>query len=118
REALTGEGASVSARDFPDVWHTGGLALPLEYRFEPGADDDGVTVRIPLPVLGRVEDAFDWQIPGLRKELVVALLRTLPKASRRNFVPAPDVAAEALAAMTPGQGRLLDALTHPLLRLT
>ena len=71
--------------------------------FEPGRGDDGVTVSIPLAVLARVDPgAFERQIPGLRRDLVIALIRSLPKALRRNFVPVPDVADIALARIQRG----------------
>jgi ATP-dependent helicase HrpA len=109
---------AVRAEDYPDVWEQDGLSLPLRYRFEPGAPDDGVTVEIPLPVLGRVRAAgFAWQVPGLREELVTALIRALPKPLRREFVPVPDYARAALAAMSPPSGDLVDALELQLRRL-
>jgi len=89
----------------PDVWVQGDLRLPLAYRFEPGHPDDGVTVRIPLPVLNRVRaDGFDWQVPGLREELATELIRSLPKALRRSFVPAGTYAGAVLAAGVPAGG--------------
>jgi ATP-dependent helicase HrpA len=109
----------VSERDFPDLWKQGELTLDLTYQFEPGADADGVTVHIPLPVLNQVSpDGFDWQIPGLRLELVTALIRALPKNLRRNFVPAPDWAKALLARVKPRTVPLLDALEGELRRLT
>ncbi|OON31060.1 ATP-dependent helicase, partial [Micromonospora sp. Rc5] len=96
-----------------------GVTLPLTYTFDPGTPTDGVTVDIPLPLLNQVPaESFDWQVPGLREELVIALIRSLPKAVRRNFVPVPDYARAALAAITPGQEPLLDALTRQLRRMT
>ncbi|MEY9845313.1 ATP-dependent helicase HrpA [Streptacidiphilus sp. BW17] len=84
---------AVTERDYPSVWHQGDLELPLTYQFEPGTEQDGVTVHIPLTLLNQVRPVgFDWQIPGLREELVTALIRSLPKVLRRNFVPAPDYA--------------------------
>ncbi len=109
---------AVSAADFPDVWRQGGLELALRYRFEPGAPDDGVTVEVPLAVLGRIRpDGFAWQVPGLREELVTALIRGLPKALRREFVPVPDYARAALAPLSTPDGDLLDALERQLRRL-
>jgi len=82
---------------FPGEWVQGEQRMPLRYRFEPGADDDGVTVEIPLPLLARLENrGFDWLVPGLREELVAALLKTLPKAIRRNVVPVADWARRLL----------------------
>ncbi len=78
----------VSALDYPNYWHQDNLKLRLTYQFEPGTAADGVTVHIPLPILNQVKDeGFDWQIPGIRHELVVALIKSLPKPIRRNFVP-------------------------------
>jgi ATP-dependent helicase HrpA len=115
-DLLVNAGASLaSQRDFPDTWGP----FTLTYQFEPGTEADGVTAHIPLPMLGSAPDSeFTWQVPGLRKELVTALIRSLPKALRRNFVPAPDTAREALAEMTQGEGSLLDALERALRRLT
>ncbi|MCW3839623.1 ATP-dependent RNA helicase HrpA [Micromonospora yasonensis] len=120
RELLVNSGrGGVDETDYPDEWRADGVALPLTYTFDPGTPTDGVTVDIPLPLLNQVPaESFDWQVPGLREELVVALIRSLPKAVRRNFVPVPDFARAALAAITPGEEPLLDALTRQLRRMT
>jgi ATP-dependent helicase HrpA len=119
RDLLINEGrGGVNETDYPDSWHSDGMALPLTYRFEPGTDADGVTVDIPLPLLNQVPaESFDWQVPGLREELVIALLRSLPKPLRRHFVPVPDVARAVLATLDP-DGPLLETLTRELRRLT
>jgi ATP-dependent helicase HrpA len=100
--------AAVHEHDYPESWRQDDLTLPLEYRFEPGTEHDGVSVRIPLPVLNRVRaDAFGWLVPGLRADLVTALIRSLPKALRRQFVPAPDTARTVLTELPediPGDG--------------
>ncbi len=109
-----GEG---SGEDRPDAWRTGGVTLPLTYRFEPGAADDGVTVHVPIDVLARLGgDQFAWQVPALREELVTALIRSLPKDLRRNFVPAPDAARAVLGAIDPEREPLLPALQRELRR--
>jgi ATP-dependent helicase HrpA len=103
--------------DRPDAWQAGDLSLPLTYRFEPGAADDGVTVHVPVEVLARLGgDEFAWQVPALREELVTALIRSLPKDLRRNFVPAPDTARAVLAGLSPDAGSLLDSLQRELHR--
>ena len=85
---------------YPDAWVQGDLTLGLGYVFEPGAGDDGVSVHVPVEVLGRlVPEGFDWLVPGMRPELVVATIRALPKRVRRQLVPAPDVGAQVWAAM-------------------
>ncbi|MFE9201786.1 ATP-dependent RNA helicase HrpA [Micromonospora sp. NPDC007230] len=120
RDLLINSGrGGVDEADYPDEWRAAGVILPLTYTFDPGTPTDGVTVDIPLPLLNQVPaQTFDWQVPGLREELVVALIRSLPKAVRRNFVPVPDYARAALAAITPGEEPLLDALTRQLRRMT
>ncbi|WP_396930891.1 ATP-dependent RNA helicase HrpA [Mycolicibacterium sp.] len=105
------------AAERPDNWQAGDLSLPLTYRFEPGAADDGVTVHIPVEVLARLGgDEFGWQVPALREELVTALIKSLPKDLRRNFVPAPDTARAVLADVQVGQEPLLEALQRELHR--
>jgi len=105
--------------DQPDTWQADDVVLPLTYRFEPGAFDDGVTVHVPVEVLGRLGgDEFAWQIPALREELVTALIRSLPKDLRRNFVPAPDTARAVLPALQPEQEPLLEGLQRELRRRT
>lgn len=105
--------------DRPDTWQTGDIALPLTYRFEPGAADDGVTVHVPIDVLARLgSDEFGWQVPALREELITALIRSLPKELRRNFVPAPDTARAVLTGIDPAREPLLDALQRELRRRT
>jgi len=87
---------------YPTRLTLGDQTLSIGYRFEPGAADDGVTVTVPLPLLPRLDTAgFDWLVPGLRHELVTALLKTLPKSIRRNVVPAADWATKLLAAVPP-----------------
>ncbi|OQZ96081.1 ATP-dependent RNA helicase HrpA [Mycolicibacter algericus] len=116
-DLLRADGAVVAGR--PDSWQTGDASLPLSYRFEPDAADDGVTVHVPIDVLARLgSDAFTWQVPALREELVTALIRSLPKELRRNFVPAPDTARAVLPALDPDGGSLLAALQRELRRRT
>ncbi|GGM59767.1 ATP-dependent helicase [Longimycelium tulufanense] len=111
--------ADVAEQDYPDYWSSGDRQLRLSYQFEPGKRADGVTVRLPLAVLNQVDgDHFSWQVPGLREELVSALLRSLPKALRRNFVPVPEYTKAVLFRMGPDAGSLLDALERALRELT
>jgi ATP-dependent helicase HrpA len=103
----------------PDAWRADDLSLPLSYRFEPGAEDDGVTVHVPVEVLARLGgDEFSWQVPALREELITALIKSLPKDLRRNFVPAPDTARAVLASIAPDGEPILQALQRELHRLT
>ncbi|MCW2602324.1 MAG: hrpA [Pseudonocardiales bacterium] len=104
---------------FPDTWTHDGIALGLTYRFEPGSVHDGVTVDIPIAVLNQLQvDAVDAPAAGQREELVIAMLRALPKDLRRPLVPIPDTARAALARLAeapPREGEtFLDALADEL----
>ena len=111
------------AGSFPDEWRAGGLTLPLSYAFEPGSERDGVTVSVPLAVLGQVRaEDLAWQVPGLREEMLTSLVRSLPKPLRRSLVPAPDTARALLARLAadrrPADGEpLLGAVTDAVKRL-
>jgi ATP-dependent helicase HrpA len=111
--------ADTSDADRPDTWQSGDVTLPLTYRFEPGATDDGVTVHVPIDVLARLGgDEFAWQVPALREELITGLIRSLPKELRRNFVPAPDTARAVLAGIDADREPVLTALQRELRRRT
>jgi len=102
RDLLVNPEIGVSPQDYPDAMRHNDIQLPLQYRFEPGEAADGVTVQVPLPLLNRVSaDGLPWQVPGLRAELVTALIRSLPKPVRRNFVPVPDYVAAVLDRLAP-----------------
>ena len=116
---VSDEADAVSADDYPQTWEQNGITLPLTYQFEPGTAADGVTVHIPLDILNQVDDdGFDWQVGGLRQDLATALLKSLPKATRRNFVPAPEHALAALESADPLAGAIGDELGRALGRLT
>ena len=117
---LINKGANkVSELDFPNFWYQGNLKLKLSYQFDISAESDGVTVHIPLPLLNQIEpEGFDWQIPGLRHELVISLIKALPKATRRNFVPAPNYAEAFLARAEPFKKPLLQSLSDELRKMT
>lgn len=102
----------VTEADYPEEWQADeGLTFSISYHFEPGAAEDGLTIDVPVATLNRVEaDDFSWNVPGLRHELVTALIRSLPKNLRVSFVPAPDKAREFLATVPAGEEPLLDAL--------
>ncbi|MEU3303082.1 ATP-dependent RNA helicase HrpA [Streptomyces sp. NPDC006678] len=119
REMLINEKAgAVTKDDYPDSWRQGPLKFPVTYQFEPGADADGVTVHIPLQVLNQVRDeGFDWQIPGLREEVVTELIRSLPKPIRRHYVPAPNYAKAFLERAAPLQEPLPVTLARELQRM-
>ncbi|HSZ56213.1 MAG TPA: DUF3418 domain-containing protein [Tepidisphaeraceae bacterium] len=105
----------ITAELYPDTISVDGIELSLEYRFEPGDRADGVTVTVPLSALNQVyAELFNWLVPGFRFDMFVALIRSLPKASRVKFVPVPDVAGVAARELRPSDGPVLDALAHHL----
>ncbi|GAB3283824.1 ATP-dependent RNA helicase HrpA [Sinomonas notoginsengisoli] len=110
RALVLGEAAADTAdaadAAYPTVWRQAGFDLPLAYEFHPvapgGTPDptDGVTAEVPVLFLNQLDpEPFRWQIPGQRVDLVTALIKSLPKQIRKNFVPAPDVARQAVAAL-------------------
>jgi ATP-dependent helicase HrpA len=119
REMLINEKAgAVTKDDYPDSWRQGPLKFRVTYQFEPGADADGVTVHIPLQVLNQVTDeGFDWQIPGLREQVVTELIRSLPKPVRRHYVPAPNYAQAFLDRAVPLQEPLTVTMARELKRM-
>ncbi|MFG3251417.1 ATP-dependent RNA helicase HrpA [Streptomyces sp. NPDC048187] len=119
REMLINEKAgAVTKDDYPDSWRQGPLKFRVTYQFEPGADADGVTVHVPLQVLNQVTDeGFDWQIPGLREQVVTELIRSLPKPVRRNYVPAPNFAQAFLDRAVPLQEPLTVTMARELKRM-
>ncbi len=113
------EAAGITGKRFPEQFDYNGLPLPLEYHFEPGHPADGVTVQLPLAMLAQLKSApFEWLVPGLLKDKLIAMIKALPKAQRRNFVPAVNYAEAALEAMAPGKGSLPEAFSLQLQRIT
>ena len=103
---MSEDAESLDDSAYPKSWLHKGFELPLSYEFHPVAPgsapnpSDGVTAEVPVLFLNQLDDApFRWQIPGQRVELVTALIKSLPKQVRKNFVPAPDVARQATAAL-------------------
>ncbi len=108
----------ISADLYPDHLETGNFRIPLTYNFDPTRENDGVTAVIPITVLNQIpEDIFLWLIPGLRLELFTELIRSLPKALRRSFVPAPDHAKALYESLSPADGYFWDALTAKMTKM-
>ena len=108
-----------STRDqFPDEVTVGSMQIPIAYQFAPGADDDGATVRVPVDGIGQLDDAqTGWLVPGLMKERIIGLIRSLPKQIRRNVVPAPETADQVIATMKMGQGFFAEGVAKELTRI-
>ncbi|WP_210014455.1 ATP-dependent RNA helicase HrpA [Pseudomonas palmensis] len=118
-DVLAREASEVTATQYPDTLRIGDLSLALSYHFEPNHPRDGVTVRVPAPLLPSLPgERLEWLVPGLLEAKCIALVRNLPKALRKNFVPVPDFVKAALQRMTFADGSLPQALGRELLRMT
>ena len=116
---LAREAEEVTQAQFPDELVLGGVRYPLAYRFEPGATDDGVTITVPAAMLPQLpRDRLEWLVPGLLREKCIALLKSLPKAVRRQVVPIPDWVDAALETLVPDDVPLTEALGDFLRRRT
>lgn len=108
----------VSEFAYPDQIEANGVRFGLEYAFEPGKQQDGISVQVPLAALNLLDaDRFDWLVPGLIEEKIIALIKTLPKGLRKHLVPAPDYAKQAVEKLPYGKGHLLTQLTQVLSEL-
>jgi ATP-dependent helicase HrpA len=111
RDLMLHAAAEVTQEQFPDLLLIDGLRIGLEYHLEPGHPADGVTAVIPLAALPQIPaERFEWLVPGLLPEKLTALIKSLPKELRVNFVPAPEFAAAAAGELKPGDGGLRPAL--------
>jgi ATP-dependent helicase HrpA len=119
RDLLKRAADDVTPEAFPDFMLVHDSRLALEYHLDPGDQMDGVTVTIPLAALNQMpQEPFEWLVPGLLREKVLELIRTLPKTLRVNFVPAPEHADRAMEMLQFGQGSLFDALAAVLGKLS
>ncbi len=120
RQALFARQAEeVTEADYPDELALGGVRYPLSYHFAPGAEDDGVTLTVPAAMLPQLPAGrLEWLVPGLLREKCISLLKSLPKAMRRQVVPIPDWVDAALQTMTPDDTPLTEALGEFLRRKT
>ena len=114
-DLLPGVDVEQSKELFPDEVQIGSMEIPIEYRFSPGEKNDGATIRLPLEGIGQLDDAqTGWLVPGLMKSRVIELIRSLPKATRRMLVPAPETADRVVAEIEFGNGRFTEAVAREL----
>lgn len=109
----------ISADDFPDVWQSGKVKLDVNYVFDPSSKQDGVTIIIPITLLNQIDAwMFDWQVPGLRYDLVLALIKSLPKKLRRHLSPASQYATAFLERTESCSCPLIEALSTEFRQMT
>ena len=114
-DELVASHAGVRLADYPDTWQVGNIALPVTYRYDPSGPLDGVNVHVPLVLLHQLaSESFGWQIPGHRRTLVDALLRSLPKDVRRELVPMQDTIDAVCHVLGEPSGALAEALAAAL----
>ncbi len=120
KEDLTREqDGYVNEWDYPDHKKVGNLTIKLQYRFEPGHDEDGVTAVIPVHQLNQLtQSAFDWLVPGLLEEKCIALVKSLPKQIRKHFVPVPETVKQCLEIEPDFKGMVQEWLGNRLRKLT
>src|SRR5690606_21364418 len=120
RERLMRHSAGeVTEAQFPNELEWRGMVFPVTYHFEPGHQDDGVSLHVPVSVLHQVpEHRLEWLVQGMLRDKCINLVKSLPKPLRKHFVPVPDVVDKALAAMAPDNKPLTDALALQLKRQT
>ncbi|RKS87513.1 ATP-dependent helicase HrpA [Orbus hercynius] len=111
----------VTQDDYPDYWlYNNQIKLKITYQFDIGGARDGVTINIPLTILNQIdeESVFQWQVLGFRQELIIALIKSLPKSLRRHLVPAPNYAQAFLERCKPYSGDLFTALEREYRKMT
>ncbi|MBI1348087.1 ATP-dependent RNA helicase HrpA [bacterium] len=114
-DVLSPQAELASAELYPEALRVRQLQLPLVYQHDPGSDSDGVTIRVPQPALNQLEtERLGWLVPGLLEDKVLALLKSLPKALRRELVPLPDIAKQVTARLRFGEGALPQAISRAL----
>lgn len=109
----------VTEAQFPNELEWRGIVFPVTYHFEPGHQDDGISLMVPVSLLHQVpEHRLEWLVPGMLRDKCINLVKSLPKQLRKHFVPVPDVVDKALAAMAPDNKPLTEALAVQLKRQT
>jgi len=118
-DVMRRDAEEVTEQAFPDGLQVGTTRLPLAYRFDPGSNTDGVTLTVPLLLVNQVSpQQCEWLIPGLLEELLVALLRGLPKQLRRALVPIQETARRLAERLVPSERPLVQAVAEALKEIT
>jgi len=111
---------SITKENFPDSIKLGSLMLPLSYHFDPRTASDGVTLVIPVAMINQVSPVQgDWLVPGLLRDKLIALLKSLPKQYRRQLVPIPDSVDRLMQHLEPASDLpMIQQLAGELKRMT
>jgi len=104
---------------YPSLWEAGDIKLPLTYQFEPGNEQDGVTLKVPVAQLNQIPiEKLEWVVPGMLRDKCISLVKQLPKQFRKQLVPVPERVDAAMRHLTPGKGWLMASLANALQRVT
>ena len=118
QDCISDPNYDLCTQQFPEQLDINGLVLPLSYHFHPTAADDGISLHIPVAAIKQVPEAHcEWLVPGMLEAKVAALIKSLPKSLRTQFVPVPEYAKKILADLRPYQGSLLLQLSKELSRI-
>ena len=119
RDDLINQDVAVDEYAFPDNYSLNGVALPIDYEFAPGQSKDGATLKVPVGLLRQLSlDELGWAVPGYVKERCESLIRALPKALRRRFVPIPQFVERIYPNLSKDKGDLLEQLSLQIKRET
>lgn len=117
-DLLAEDAPPISREAFPDTLPLERAELPIRYQFEPGSEQDGLTLETPLAALNQLDpQRLGWLVPGLLEQKVLAMIRALPKPLRRLFVPAPESAKKAVGLIRFGEGSIEAAVAAALSRI-
>jgi len=117
-DLVPGADSSDTSEMFPDEVQIGSMQIPIDYKFAPGDEKDGATIRLPVAGVGQLDDVqTGWLIPGLLKSRVIDLIRSLPKPIRRLLVPAPETADKVAGSIEFGRGNFIDAVAIELSKI-
>ena len=119
RDCISEPDYDLSTQQFPNKLDINGLVLPLSYHFHLGAADDGLSLHTPAAAIKQIPEEFcEWLVPGMLEGKIIALIKSLPKPLRTQFVPAPEYAKKVLPELRPYQGSLLTQLAQELTRIS
>ena len=119
RDQLMKQKVELSESLYPNAIRVADAELPIDYQFNPEAEEDGISINVPVAMLSQVSEAqLDWVIPGLLREKCLALIRSLPKALRKKFVPAPEYADRVVEQLEFDGRALVEVLAERLFRVS
>lgn len=119
QDLLSDSASEFDASLYPNQIETNGIRFPLSYHFDPGTNEDGVTISVPVNAIRQLTaSSLEKLVPGLLREKCIQLIKNLPRTIRRNFVPVPDIVDKILPRVESSESSLLDALSHELKRQT